>query len=75
MAAEQLQNVATRGELYGTAASLCVLLFMVLIASSKAEDHWLRIFTMFFVVGFQLFYVGMSIWLRNRPARDETKVT
>jgi Na+/melibiose symporter-like transporter len=70
MADEKKRPTATRMELYSVASTLCVLSFMVLIASSKSEDHWLRIVTMVMAISLQILYVVASL-LSKRPEKAQ----
>jgi Na+/melibiose symporter-like transporter len=71
MAEERTSPAATRFELYSVASSLCVLLFMVLVASGKGEDHWLRFVTMWVVVVTQILY--LIALLVSRPTKPREK--
>ena len=61
---------ASRWELYNVASTLCVLSFLVLIASSKSEDHPLRILAMVMAIFLQILYLVMSL-LSRRPEKPQ----
>jgi hypothetical protein len=45
--------------LYSFLSSIYLSMFLVLVASSKPEDHWFRIFMTVYLIGMQLFFVVM----------------
>ena len=64
MADATKRPVATRVELYSVASMLCVLSFIVLIASSKDEDHWYRIVAMVLAISLQIIFMVVSLLSR-----------
>jgi hypothetical protein len=52
---------------YSVVAQIHVSLYLVLMASAKGEDHWLRWFVMFYLIVLVFLWTGVLLWsLRSR---------
>ena len=47
---------------YSVVAQIHVSLYLVLMASTKGEDHWLRWFVMFYLIVLVLLWTGVMLW-------------
>jgi hypothetical protein len=72
MATEQNGGIRPSA-LYSLLSTVFLSMCLVLVAASKADDNWFRLFVLVYLVGMQLTFVVMTFVARRAEKRSETK--
>jgi hypothetical protein len=74
MAEVKVQRWMTPAAFYGIVAQIYLSMYFVLMASAKPEDHWFRIFVMFYLILLAFLWAGVSLWFRfaQRTSQEAT---
>ena len=71
MAEAKTAHWTTPATLYTVVAQIYLSMYLVLFASTKPEDHWMRYFVMVYLLVMVILWTGVSIWsLRSQRARE-----
>lgn len=71
MSNEPDRNVIRPSMLYAFLAMVFVSMFIVLVASNKPDDSWLRIVAMIYLILMQLYFVVLQFVTRRAEMRSE----
>jgi hypothetical protein len=73
MATEQSSGGIRLSTLYGFLSTVFASMFLVLLASNRADDNWFRLFMIVYLVAMQLFFVVMLFISRRSEKQTGPK--